>query len=247
MLELGLTVIDTADTYGSGDCECLLGKVLRRRRKSFTLITKAGYRHSNLGGVLRPFNQFVKKGFELLGWRQLFAPAYLRKCLDHSLSRLKVEHVEAFLLHSPPIEAVTNEEVLRLCDNMRKSGKTILTGVCSDNPDVLRATISSGVFQVVQTPASLKAAPVMRPLWSECVNCGIHVIGNHVFDPSCIGVSGMTHATLMRGSSALLPENATILCGTHNPSHLRQSSEWAWNPLPVAEAERIAKEIAPIK
>jgi aryl-alcohol dehydrogenase-like predicted oxidoreductase len=247
MLDLGLTVVDTADTYGSGDCERLLGNVLRGRRQSFTLVTKAGYRLSNLPGPLRPLNQFVKKGLQRLGLRQCFEPAYLGKCLDHSLSRLGTDHVDAFLLHSPPMEAVTNEEVMRLCGNLRKSGKTMLTGVCSGNPEVLKAAISSGVFEIVQTPANLKVVAAMRHLWSECETRRIHVVGNYVFDPACLEIPGMTRETLMRGSSALLPKSATILCGTRSHAHLRQSYEWARAPLPQAEAERIAKELASVK
>lgn len=244
MLELGLTVIDTADTYGSGDCERLLGKVLRGRRESFTLVTKAGYRHANLPGPLRPLNQFAKKGLQSLGLRQLFTPAYLSKCLDNSLERLGTERVDAFLLHDPPLGAVTNEDVMRLFDSLKRSGKTRTTGVSSGDPAVLNAAISSGVFEVIQTPASLKIAMEIRPLWRECEARHIQLIGSHVFDPSCLGIPGMTHEMLMRGSSALLPKSAAILSGTRNPSHLSQCKKWALDPLPEAEAERLAMQFS---
>lgn len=244
MLELGLTVIDTADTYGSGDCERLLGKVLRGRRQSFTLVTKAGYRHGNLPGPLRPLNQFAKKGLQSLGLRQLFTPTYLSKCLDNSLERLGTERVDAFLLHDPPLETVKNADVMRLFDSFKISGKARTTGVSSGDPEVLDAAISSGVFDVIQTPASLKNAMAIRPLWRECEARQIQLIGGHIFDPSCLGIPGVTHEMLMRGSSALLPKNAVILCGTRNPSHLRQTLNWALDPLPEAEAERIAMKFS---
>lgn len=244
MLDLGLTVIDTADTYGSGDCERLLGKVLSGRRQSFTLITKAGYRHSNLPGPLRPLNQFAKKGLQSLGLRQCFTPAYISKCLDNSLERLKTESVDAFLLHDPPLEAVTNEDVMRLFDGLKRTGKTRTAGVSSSDSEVLNAAISSGVFDVIQTPASLKAAVTIRPLWRECEARHIQLIGSHIFDPSCLGTPGVTHEMLMRGSSALLPKNAVILCGTRKPSHLSQSKNWALDPLPEAEAERLVMKFS---
>ena len=244
MLELGLTVIDTADTYGSGDCERLLGKVLRGRRQSFTLVTKAGYRHGNLPGPLRPLNQFAKKGLQSLGLRQLFTPTYLSKCLDNSLERLGTERVDAFLLHDPPLETVKNADVMRLFDSFKISGKARTTGVSSGDPEVLDAAISSGGFDVIQTPASLKNAMAIRPLWRECEARQIQLIGGHIFDPSCLGIPGVTHEMLMRGSSALLPKNAVILCGTRNPSHLRQTLNWALDPLPEAEAERIAMKFS---
>jgi pyridoxine 4-dehydrogenase len=245
MLDIGITVIDTADSYGSGDCERLVGKVIRGRRGSFTLATKAGYRLSNLPYPLRPLNQFVKKGLQRLGFHQCFAPDYLAKCIDSSLSRLGVEHLDAFLLHNPPLEVVEDEEVLHLCRSLIELGKTTLTGLSSENPKVIRAAIASGAFGIIQTPASLKAATAMRTLWNECEAHQIRVVGNHVFDPACFDVSDMTHEMLMRGSSALLPTNATILCGTRNPSHLRQASFWASNPMLEADAERIVMELAP--
>ena len=245
MHEFGITVIDTADSYGSGDCERLIGTVLRRRRESFTIVTKAGYRLSNLPFPLRSFNQIVKKGIQRFGFHQCFAPAYLAKCIDDSLSRLRVEHVDAFLLHNPPLKVVEDERVLHLCRSFTDSGKARLTGISSENPEVIRAGIAAGIFKIIQTPANLKAAAIMLPLWRECEMNGIRMIGNHVFDPACLGVYGMTHETLMRGSAALLPDRATILCGTRNPAHLRQACEWAAMPLPEAYAERELQRILP--
>jgi aryl-alcohol dehydrogenase-like predicted oxidoreductase len=245
VLDLGMTVIDTADSYGSGDCEYLLGRVLRGRRESFTLVTKAGYRLSNLPGPLRPLNQFVKKGIHRLGCRQLFEPDYLRKSLDDSLSRLGMGQVNAFLLHDPPLAAMNREDIIEACVDLKKSGKTLITGISSGDPEVIMRAIESGVYGVIQTPASLKAAPVMQPLWHECEVHGIHVIGNHVFDPACFDSPGMTHEKLMRGSSALLPATSTILCGTRNPSHLRQTNEWAHSPLSKSDAEQLVQMLNP--
>jgi len=245
MLDIGVTVIDTADSYGSGNCERLLGRVLRTRRESFTIVTKAGYRFADLPGPLRPLNQFAKKGLQRLGFQQLFTPDYLARSIDSSLSRLEVEHVDAFLLHSPSLEVVVNEEVLHLCRSLIDAGKTTMIGVSSEQPEVITAAIASGVFRIIQTPASLKAATAMRPLWKDCETRRIRVTGNHVFEPACLDMHGMTHETLIRASSALLPTNATILCGTRNTFHLRQASLWASNPMPEADAEHMAKKLAP--
>jgi aryl-alcohol dehydrogenase-like predicted oxidoreductase len=243
MQDLGVRVIDTADSYGSGDCERLLGKVLKNRRENFTVVTKAGYRLSDLRGPLRPLNQFVKKALQKMGRRQCFDPHYLSRCMDRSLSRLRTEHVDAFLLHDPPLEAIGNDDVLRACAGFMQSGKARLTGVSSGNPAVVKAAIAAGIFRVVQTPANLGVATILEPLWSQCEAGGIHVMGNHVFSPKCLAHAGVMHATLMRGSAALLPATATVLCGTRNPAHLRQSNEWVRNPLPVVEARQLAQAL----
>jgi aryl-alcohol dehydrogenase-like predicted oxidoreductase len=244
MREIGMTVIDTADTYGSGDCERLLGKVLRGRRDSFILATKAGYRLADLPGPLRPLNQLVKKSLQRLGDRQCFAPEYLSKCVDRSLSRLGVDHLDAFLLHNPPMHAVMDPKILNFCAVLIESGKTSLTGLSSENPEIIRAAVSTGIFRIIQTPASLKIATTLRPVWKECAANGIRLVGNHVFDPACLGAPGMTHEILMRGASALLPKDSTLLCGTRNPGHLRQSCQWADHPLAEEDALRMIHQFA---
>lgn len=245
MLDLGVTVIDTADTYGSGDCEILLGRVLRGRHGSFKIMSKAGYRHSNLPGPLRPLNQFVKKGMQRLGFHQCFTSSYLMSCINNSLSRLGLDHLDGLMLHNPPLDAVADESTIPFYQSLIDSGKAGLVGVSSESPKVIRAAIESGVFNIIQTPAGIKAAPTMRPLWKDCEAKGIRVIGNHVFDPACFTIPGITHEFLMRCTSALLPDRATILCGTRNPAHLRQSFEWAAAPFEIGDTERYLERMLP--
>jgi aryl-alcohol dehydrogenase-like predicted oxidoreductase len=236
MHELGHKVIDTADTYGSGDCERLLGKVLRRKSASFTIVTKAGYRYSDLRGPLRPLNQIVKKGLQRLGQHQRFEPSYLAKCMDRSLTRLGVEQVGAFLLHNPPMDVVMGEAVIRLMESLIASGKVTQVGISSFDPAVIAKGIMINTFSVIESPASLIASHAMRPLWKECHSRGIHVIGNHIFEPACLKTGEVTHELLLRGSAALLPGKSTILCGTRNPLHLREAIKWAAMPLSEKEA-----------
>jgi pyridoxine 4-dehydrogenase len=239
MEEIGVTVIDTANTYGSTACERLLGRVLHKMEGTFTLVTKAGYCHGDLPFPLLPLNPFLKKAMQRMGKRQCFEPAYISKCLERSLSRLRVERVAAYMLHDASMEAVSNDRLLGVMEALKKSGKTQLAGVSSGEPAVLQKAISSGVFGVIQTPASLRHAKALRGVWQQCESAGIHVIANHIYDPLCFQQSDMSHESLMRASAALLPEGVTILCGTRNPAHLRQSNEWASNPMPRNDAERL--------
>ena len=236
MSATGATVIDTADSYASGDCERLLGKALRGRRKGFVIATKAGYRHANFPGPFKALNQWVKKGMHLAGWRQCFSPVYLSNSLERSLTRLRCEVLDAFLLHSPPQEVVTDHTVLAHCGHLISAGKALRVGISSENPKVIRAAIDSGIFQVIQTPANMMVSEALMPLWNDCAAAGIHLMGNHVFSPTCLASPGMTHETLMRAASALLPQNATLLCGTRKPAHFKQTHDWVRNPMPDKEA-----------
>ncbi len=242
MAECGANVIDTADSYGSGDCEILLGKALGGRRSSFHLVTKAGYRLSNFKGPLRPLNQFIKKAIHRLGNGQDFRPAYLAKSLDDSLQRLRTEQVDAFLLHDASLEAVTNPEIQDLCRRLKQSGKTARLGLSSDKPQIIRAAISAGVFDVIQTPANLIAAMDLQVVWGECEARGIRLIGNHVFSPATLALPGITRERVMQACAAWLPASATILCGTRNPSHLAETCQWADNPMSTEDARAYAAE-----
>jgi aryl-alcohol dehydrogenase-like predicted oxidoreductase len=241
MERLDIQTIDTADSYGSGDCEHLLAKALHGRRDRFHIITKAGYRHGNLPGLLRPLNQFVKKALNRLGHRQCFDISYLTNCLDQSLRRLKTDHVEAFLLHDPPASVMRSPETACFFASIRKHGKAVHTGVSSGDPEVLRLAVECGSCTLIENPSNLRTARELAPVWNSCVDRGIHVVGNHVYEPGCLQLPAMTHERLMRATAALLPDDATILCGTRNPEHLRSSLKWAMDPLSSDEALRLCE------
>ena len=241
MEETGISVIDTADSYGSGDCEHLLAKALSGRRDGFRIITKAGYRHGNLPGVLRPLNQFVKKGLQKLGYRQCFDAAYLVRYLENSLRRLNTDHVEGFLLHDPSAGVVASDETAELLRKIKNEGKALAVGVSSGDTEVLRIAVENGICDLIESPANIGVSEQLTGIWQTCADHGIHVIGNHVFDPRSVAMEGMTHQILMRASASLLPPGSTILCGTRNPSHLRSSLDWALDPLPIEEAQRLRR------
>lgn len=239
MEQLEIRTIDTADSYGSGDCEHLLAKALNGRRDRFRIITKAGHRHGNLPGPLRPLNQFVKKALNRLGKHQSFDIAYLTHCLNESLRRLKTDCVEAFLLHDPPTSVVASTEVANFFAQIKEQDKAKLTGVSSCDPEVLRHAVDCGWCDVIENQANIRTSPTLMPLWQSCMDRGIHVVGNYVYEPSLLLLPSMTHELLMRASASLLPSDATILCGTRNPDHLRSSRNWALDPMPRAEALRL--------
>jgi len=115
-LDAGITFLDTADIYGFdgaggfGDAEALLGEVLAAEpglRDKMVLATK--------GGIMPP-----------LPYDQ--SPDYLRKAIDASLARLKVDHVDLWQIHRPDILAHP-QEVARTLDDAVASGKIRTLGV----------------------------------------------------------------------------------------------------------------------
>jgi predicted oxidoreductase len=115
-LDAGITLLDTADIYGFngsggfGDAEALLGQVLAAEpglRGRMVLATK--------GGILPP-----------LPYDQ--SADYLRRAIDASLARLKVESVDLYQIHRPDILA-HRQEVARVLDDAVASGKIRTLGV----------------------------------------------------------------------------------------------------------------------
>ncbi len=82
-LELGLNTYDTADVYGNGNSEKLLGNALAQKRKEAKIITKFGVYIDNKG-VRRDNNN----------------PEYIESTIINSLKRLKTDYIDYYQLHS---------------------------------------------------------------------------------------------------------------------------------------------------
>jgi aryl-alcohol dehydrogenase-like predicted oxidoreductase len=114
-LEAGVTLIDTADTYGGkGGSESALGEVLQGRRDRVVLATKFG---SDMGD-----------GTERRGTRE-----YLRKAIDGSLRRLRTDYVDLYQYHFPDPETPFAETFGAL-DELVRGGKVRYIGHSNLSP-----------------------------------------------------------------------------------------------------------------
>jgi aryl-alcohol dehydrogenase-like predicted oxidoreductase len=112
-LDLGVTLIDTADTYGNkGGSEEVLGKVLGPRRKDIVLASKFGL----------PMDQAGK----LRGASR----RYIMQAAEASLRRLNTDWIDLYQLHRPDVQTPI-EETLRALDDLKKAGKVRYIG-CSN-------------------------------------------------------------------------------------------------------------------
>ncbi|MBV9751692.1 MAG: aldo/keto reductase [Hyphomicrobiales bacterium] len=114
-LDSGITLFDTADTYGErGGSENFLGQVLGERRKDIVLATKFGMPMDDAGRL---------KG----GSRR-----YIMRAVEASLRRLKTEWIDLYQLHNyDPLTPI--EETLRALDDLIRTGKVRYIG-CSNLP-----------------------------------------------------------------------------------------------------------------
>jgi aryl-alcohol dehydrogenase-like predicted oxidoreductase len=104
-LDLGITLFDTADSYGKrGGSETLLGQILGSRRKEIVLATKFGTAMDDEG---------ARKGA---------SRRYIMTAVEASLRRLQTDWIDLYQLHHPD-PAVPIEETLRALDDLVRQGK----------------------------------------------------------------------------------------------------------------------------
>jgi pyridoxine 4-dehydrogenase len=119
-VELGVTLIDTADVYGGGASEEIVAAALHPYPDGVVIATK--------GGISRPFQDRVRDG----------RPEYLRRACEASLRRLKLERIDLYQLHRHDPEVPIEESVGALKE-LREEGKIRLIGVSNVSLEQLRA------------------------------------------------------------------------------------------------------------
>ncbi|MFC8098609.1 aldo/keto reductase [Streptomyces sp. NPDC057363] len=139
-LDLGVTLLDTADMYGKGHNERLVGRAVAGRRDQVVLATKFGIRRD--GGDPRQGRQ-VDSG-----------PEYCRQAIDASLQRLGVDHVDLYYLHrrSPDIPI---EETVGAMAELVEAGKVRHLGLSEVSAETLRRAHAVHPIAAVQTEYSL--------------------------------------------------------------------------------------------
>lgn len=127
----GITFYDTADIYGYGHSEELVGKVFERSRDKIVIATKVG--------------------FQKHGGPHDFSSAHIRKSLENSLIRLRTDYIDIYQLHSPSIELLKNDSgILETFRQLQKEGKFRILGISLKNPDDGFSAIHEFGFNVVQ-------------------------------------------------------------------------------------------------
>ena len=139
-LDAGVNFLDTADIYGGTRSETFLGRVLEGRRDRVVLATKFGM----------PIDDDRPGGAD---------PAYLRRAVDESLSRLRTDRIDLYQLHEPDPKTPI-ADTLKVLDELVREGKVREIGCSNFDADQLRAAekiAGSGAarFVAVQNELSL--------------------------------------------------------------------------------------------
>lgn len=128
-LELGINLIDTADSYGPEVSEQLIADALYPYPDELVIATKGGLRRTGPGE-----------------WPRDARPERLKECCERSLQRLRLERVDLYQLHSPDPD-VPYEESIGAMKELQDEGKVRHVGV--SNVSVEQLEVARGVTEVV--------------------------------------------------------------------------------------------------
>jgi aryl-alcohol dehydrogenase-like predicted oxidoreductase len=122
-VDQGVTLFDTADAYGAGHSERVLGQALRWRRSEVLVATKFGY-------------TYHESRREVAGTD--VTPGYVRRACDASLRRLRTDHIDLYQLHVADVDPAVAEDVFAVLENLVDAGKIRGYGWSTDDPVRIR-------------------------------------------------------------------------------------------------------------
>lgn len=131
-LDLGVTLFDTADAYGNGRSERVLGRALEGRRERVVLATKGGWWYVD-GAAYCDFSLI-----------------YLCRALEASLRCLRTDYIDLYYIHDPDVETIRRGGVFEFLTRMKSEGAIRLAGVSIDTAEQGRLCIESGCVDVIQ-------------------------------------------------------------------------------------------------
>ncbi|KAF1020393.1 MAG: Aldo-keto reductase IolS [Paracidovorax wautersii] len=158
-LALGVTLFDTADTYGLGHNETLLGRCLAQggaaRRRQMVLATKFG--------IVRAAGQYERRIDN--------SPAYIRAACEASLRRLGVEQIDLYYCHRRD-PAVPIEDVAGAMGDLVAAGKVGAIGLSEVSADTLRRAHAVHPVAAVQSEYSLWSREPEAGMLAACAELG---------------------------------------------------------------------------
>ncbi len=158
-IELGVTFLDTADVYGQGHNEELVGRAIADRRDQVVLATKFGIRRVVGGGVV-----------EVDG-----SPAYVRAAVDRSLARLGVDVIDLYYLHRRDPDVPVEDTVGAMAE-LVTAGKVRYLGLSEVNAETLRKAHAVHPITALQSEFSLFNRDLADTVLPTALELGVGVV-----------------------------------------------------------------------
>ena len=163
--ENGVTYYDTADQYGGGRAEQLLGEAFSALGDRVVIATKLGYELDSDGWISH-------------GWdRPLFnvSPDYIRSAVEGSLKRLKRDVIDIYQFHGPP-PASEWDDAFGTMEELKAEGKIRFYGLClGSEADALKAMTETGTSSLLLT-YNILSQEMVKPVMETAAEKGVAII-----------------------------------------------------------------------
>jgi aryl-alcohol dehydrogenase-like predicted oxidoreductase len=150
--DVGVTFFDTADSYGFGRSESLLGIVLSRVRQSVVIATKVGVVRGTGGNLQKDFSK-----------------QHIFHAVDGSLKRLRTDYIDLYQVHNPTFDDLAREEIQEALEMLQDAGKIRSWGVSITTPDEGIEIIRAGwghalqvLFNVLNQAPAIDLLPLAK-------------------------------------------------------------------------------------
>jgi len=157
-LDLGCNFFDTADVYGHGHSEELLGQALQGHRSEVVLATKVG----------GDFYHGVP--------RMNFNPDYLEFALAKSCERLRSDYIDLYQLHNPPIQLVRDGRIFKTLEKLKASGRIRHYGISIHDPQEGLVAMKNGEVGGIQVVFNILRQEAKNQLFREATKSNVGII-----------------------------------------------------------------------
>jgi len=157
-LDLGCNLFDTADVYGHGHSEELLGQALKEHRSEIIIATKVGgdFYHGTP--------------------RMNFNSDYLEFALGKSCERLGTDYIDLYQLHNPPIQLIKDGRVFKILDRLKASGKIRHYGISIHDPQEGLLAMRAGELGAIQVAFNILRQEAKNQLFREATKNSVGII-----------------------------------------------------------------------
>jgi len=158
-LELGINFLDTADMYGVGHNERLVGRAIRDRREEVVLATKFGNMRGEDGSFLGVNGK----------------PEYVKQCCEASLQRLGIDTIDLYYQHRVDPDTPIEDTVGAMAE-LVEEGKVRCLGLSEASAETMRRAHAVHPITALQTEYSLFSRDVEKEILPACRELGISFV-----------------------------------------------------------------------
>ncbi len=180
-LELGCNFFDTADVYGHGHSEQLLGQALAGHRSEVIIATKVG------------------GDFYHGAPRMNFNADYLEFALEKSCERLGTDYIDLYQLHNPPIQLVKDGRVFKTLEKFKASGKIRHYGISIHDPQEGLLAMRDRELGAIQVAFNILRQEAKNQLFLEATKNSVGIIAREPLANGFLAGKLKTDSSFLQG------------------------------------------------